>query len=229
MAGQTTAGVEEWLERAKEFHGHICPFLSLGVRVGLLALEKLGVERASPHDTIEERLVAIVEVNNCMADGIQVTTGCTLGNNSLIYADTGRNAVTLFRRETGEGVRIYVDWEKIQPLLPREGLELFRKVVEERRGTPEEAERLGRLWEEAGRKLVHLPEEYFKVEKVKVTGVEPAPIFESVRCVKCGELVMKPKAVLTEKGYLCPVCAGVEIPAVVGRGITKIAWPVRYE
>ncbi len=34
---------------AFEFHGHQCPFMPIGYRMGRLALEKLGVEREKDH------------------------------------------------------------------------------------------------------------------------------------------------------------------------------------
>ena len=55
-----------------------------------------------------EEVVAIVECNNCFTDGIQVVTGCTFGNNALIYKDLGKTAVTVARRLDGAGVRLVV-------------------------------------------------------------------------------------------------------------------------
>ena len=57
--------------------------------------------------------MAIVEVNNRFVDGVQVATGCTLGNNSLIYADIGKNVLTVFRRG-GRGIRVYIDSEELR-------------------------------------------------------------------------------------------------------------------
>ena len=34
---------------AFEFHGHRCPFMPLGFRMGRLALERLGVDREKDH------------------------------------------------------------------------------------------------------------------------------------------------------------------------------------
>jgi len=209
------------IEKARELHGHICPFVVLGLRASEIALNRLGVERAGVAETIREDIVAIVEVNNCFADGVQVATGCTLGNNSLIYADTGKNALTVFRRGSGRGIRVYIDSERLrEKYFSREALELFRRVVIERRGTDEEVEKLHKMWEEIGLKMAELPEEDFVIQEVEIVEEpERAPIFESIRCSKCGELVMAPKVVyIGEKPY-CPTCAGRDVPAVVGRGI----------
>jgi len=75
----------ELIEKAREFHEHICPFLVLGLRVAETALDKLRVKRSGVVETIREDTVAVIEVNNCLNDSIQVAIGCTLRNNSLIY------------------------------------------------------------------------------------------------------------------------------------------------
>jgi len=67
----------------------------------------------------------------------------------------------------------------------------------------------------------------FEVEEVEVEPIERAPMFESVRCAKCGELVMAPKAVRIGDVYLCSACTGLEIPAVIGRGIVRTRYPVK--
>ncbi|MFA4719591.1 FmdE family protein [Pyrococcus kukulkanii] len=209
------------LEYAREFHGHICPYLALGIRASLIAMDELGVGRLDYSGSVDESILAIVETNSCFTDGVQVTTGCTLGNNSLIYIDIGKTALTLVKRRTWDGVRVYVDSEKLGELYPPRVTELFNKVVKERRGTPEEKKELWKYWEEIARRFLHLPKDYFKIERVKVPPIEQAPIFESIRCSKCGELVMAPKVVyINEKPY-CRACAGEEIPAIIGRGITS--------
>ncbi len=219
---------EELLRKAEEFHGHVCPYLVLGLRASEIAFEKLGVARPGVSGTLHEDLLAIVEANNCFADGVQVATGCTLGNNSLIYLDAGKTALTLFKRGEKKGVRVYVDPEKINQLIPQEASELWRRVVRERKGSEEDAVRLHEIFKQLGRKMLNLPEEYFKVSFVEITEEpERAPIFENVRCESCGELVMKPRAVFIDGKAYCPSCANVPVHAVVGRGIRSIRVPFR--
>jgi len=207
------------VEKAKEFHGHICPFLVLGLRASEVALEKLGLARAGEKETIGEEILAIVECNNCFTDGVQVATGCTLGNNSLIYVDTGKNAVTIVRRSDWKGVRVYIDSEKLrEKYFKKEATDLFEKVVIKREGTAEDSEKLSRLWAEIGRNMMNMPESEFKVEELKVRAIERAPIFESIKCEKCGELAMKTRIEYVEGKAVCLGCLG-KSNAVVGRGI----------
>lgn len=219
---------KELIEKARELHGHVCPFLVLGLRMAEIAMQKLGAGRAGVVETVEEKLVAVVEVNNCMVDGVQIATGCTIGNNSLIYLDLGKNALTLFKRGERKGVRVYVDADKIKSkYFPREALDLFQRVVVERKGTVEEVEKLSELWEEVGRRMADLPEEEFVVQEVEILEeVEKAPIFKSARCAKCGELVMETRSVNVNGSTLCYVCAGLEYSATIGRGIMKLNKPL---
>ncbi|MEM2370301.1 MAG: FmdE family protein [Candidatus Bathyarchaeia archaeon] len=207
------------VKKAEEFHGHICPFLVLGLRASEIAMERLGVKKASAEETIGEEILAIIECNNCFADGVQVATGCTLGNNSLIYLDVGKNAVTLVKRGEWRGIRVYVDSEKIrEKYFNREAMELFEKVVVRREGSREDNERLRKMWSEIGLLMANAPEELFEIEEVDVAEIERAPIFESVRCEICGELAMKTRVRTVNGKTICLSCLG-GCEAIVGRGI----------
>jgi len=82
--------LEALLRKAAELHGHFCSYLTYGVKAGYIAVKEMGLKNAGM-----EEIVAIVETNNCFSDGIQIITGCTFGNNALIYKDVGKTAVTL--------------------------------------------------------------------------------------------------------------------------------------
>ena len=87
--------------KCAEFHGHICPGLSIGYRAAKLALDKIAEKRAA-----DEEVVAIVETDACSADAVQVLTGCTFGKGNFIYKDYGKMALTLISRKSGQGVRV---------------------------------------------------------------------------------------------------------------------------
>jgi len=214
---------EELLEYARWFHGHVCPYLALGIRASMIAMEELGAKRLSHSSSVDESLLAIVEINSCFTDGVQVATGCTLGNNSLIYLDLGKTAVTLVRRGEWEGVRVYADAEALRKYYPPEAMMLFNRVVRERRGTEEERMRLWELWEETAKRMLRLPREEFKIERIRVAPIEQAPVVGNVRCSKCGELVMETRAVYINEEPFCLRCAGESYRAMVGRGIVDVS------
>lgn len=213
------------IEKAKEFHGHICPFLILGLRASEIAMKRLGVKKADEAETVGEEILAIVECNNCFTDGVQIATGCTIGNNALIYLDLGKNALTLLRRGDWKGVRVYIDAEKLRKkYFSREALELFDKVVAKRAGNAEDVEKLRKMWEKIGYSVANLGEEEFKIEEVRVKEIERAPIFESLRCDNCGELAMATRVSSVDGKNICLGCQG-ECEAVVGRGIERFKIP----
>lgn len=209
---------EALILKAKELHGHICPFLVLGLRASEIAMKRLGVEHANASETVGEDLLAIVECNNCFTDGVQVATRCTIGNNCLVYLDLGKNALTLVKRRDWKGVRIYIDRERLNKYFSREATALFEKVVVKRTGTHEEVKKLQEMWTKIAYSMKDLPEEEFKIEEVKVAEIERAPIFESLRCGRCGELAMKTRVKIVDGKVVCFGCLG-ECEAVVGRGI----------
>ncbi len=129
--------------------------------------------------------------------------------------------MTLVRRSDRKGVRVYIDGEKLREKHFRgEALELFDKVVVRREGTPEDAEKLRKMWTEIGYAMGEIPEEEFKIEEVNVSEIERAPIFESIRCERCGELAMKTRIRYIDGKPFCLSCIG-ECDALVGRGIVQ--------
>jgi formylmethanofuran dehydrogenase subunit E len=75
------------LKRAEEAHGHLCPFLALGVRTALIGIRELGAKGAK-----EDLHVTLMLQNPasypCLIDGIQVTTECTIGNKKLRFMNS---------------------------------------------------------------------------------------------------------------------------------------------
>ncbi|MFO8009286.1 MAG: FmdE family protein [Dehalococcoidia bacterium] len=213
------AGDLKWLlEKAGELHGHYCPGLAYGIRSGYKAVTELGA-----HSTGMEEVVAIVESNNCFADGIQFVTGCSFANNALIFRDLGKTAVTLARR-SGEGVRVLVDMDR-QSLQEREpeAMALFQKVVAERKGSEEDSAHLRELWRQASFNMLNVPEnELLKVQNVTVELPSYAGIFASVTCSKCGESVMEPRIRMRNGQPVCLPCSGQEYYQLDGNGIRVI-------
>ncbi len=60
---------------AYEFYGHKCPFMPLGYRMGVLALERLGFQREKDHTLRVFLKIGGGHPQMCLGDGIQVATG----------------------------------------------------------------------------------------------------------------------------------------------------------
>ncbi len=209
--------LEGLLRQAEAIHGHLCPFVSLGVKAGQYAMKHLDTG-----STGMEEVVAIVECNNCFTDGIQVVTGCTFGNNALIFRDLGKTAVTVALRGNGRGVRLVVRPEYRDEMFARypAASPLFEKVVVQRNATPEEEHHFHHIWPAMAHKELERPlEESLVVKEVSVKLPSYARIFPSVVCSQCGENVMEPRIRLVQGQPTCLPCAGAEYAELTGQGI----------
>ena len=198
-------------------HGHYCPFSALGVKAGAHAMRKM-----SARSTGMEELIAIVETNNCFSDGVQIVTGCTFGNNALIFRDYGKTAFTLAHRN-GKGLRMSVLTDRVMENESAETTELFEKVVVQRMGTEEEERRLSSLWKDLSFRVLDLhDEEVFDINNVTVEIPSYARIFDSVNCHVCGESVMEPRARTLKGEHVCLSCSDQEYYQLAGDGISTV-------
>ncbi len=92
--------VDQYIEALTEFHGSLAPGLLLG---GIMV--SAGIERTAEY----ESFAAISESPSCLPDAIQMLTPCTAGNGLLQIINTGRYAVILYEKQSGNGVRIGVN------------------------------------------------------------------------------------------------------------------------
>lgn len=207
------------LLKAGDIHGHFCPGLSFGVIAGVYSMRELGI-----HSEGMEKLLAIVETNSCFSDGIQFVTGCTFGNNGLIYRDFGKTAVTVTRRDD-KGLRIslkpdaYALWDNKYP----ESKELFQKVVEKRKGDDEDMRKLAGLFRMISFEVIGLNfESLFNVKKVQVEIPDYAPIYDSIICSKCGESIMATRIVEKNGEKFCIPCSDSEYFELDGGGMKYV-------
>ncbi|UCC58606.1 MAG: formylmethanofuran dehydrogenase subunit E family protein [Candidatus Bathyarchaeum sp.] len=70
------------LKRAVEFHGHLGPFLVLGLRMGLIGLRELNAKRREKKLRVTAKLKYSIPFS-CVVDGLQIATKCTMGNKKL--------------------------------------------------------------------------------------------------------------------------------------------------
>jgi len=206
------------LYKAGELHGHLCSHLTYGVKAGYIAMRELGVKSRGM-----EEVIAIIETNNCFSDGVQMVTGCSFGNNALIYRDFGKTAVTVAKRD-GTAIRIALnpDFEGSREREYPEAHELFDKIVAKReKATSEEHRRLMQLFAEMSiAELNKLADEMFIIKRLKIIVPEYAPMFDSVKCSICGENVMKTRAVTENGEYLCIPCSNRGCYQMDGSGIS---------
>lgn len=101
--------MKEDIMKCVRFHS----FPAAGLLIGAFMVG-LGMEKLAPKPG--ERLYAVSETRKCAPDALQVLCGCTIGNGQLRVIDIGRFAIAINHqsdREYAEGVRVYVDREKV--------------------------------------------------------------------------------------------------------------------
>jgi formylmethanofuran dehydrogenase subunit E len=184
-SGTTVCGrtFDQYVEMVRAFHSHIAPGMIFGGFMVDLAQQNL------PEG---EFFDAICETRACLPDAIQLLTPCTVGNGWLRVIDTGRFALSLFEKYTGNGVRVYVDPRKLEdwPELKT----FFFKLI------PKKEQDFDALMREA--RLAHTS--IFGVERVMV---DLATLRDSSRrvfavCPSCGEGYPK------KDGETCLGCQG---------------------
>ena len=88
--------MEEILNKIEDFHGHIGPYVIIGYKMGEISKSKLGEDPFSKK--------AIVWTGNetplsCIIDGIQLSSGCTLGKGNIIVRNDKIPKVQFIRKD----------------------------------------------------------------------------------------------------------------------------------
>jgi len=165
--------IDQSIEMVTAFHGKYAPGAVIGVYMVDLALQHL--------QPLEGKLNAVAESTVCLADSIQVMTGCTIGNKYLWLMNYGRYALCLYDRTTKEGIRVFVDYDKIDgsrtPLLKKffDGSRTYEIIPrpEQQRMVTEE--------------FLTVTNAILSFERVFVNLPEKGPLPDPARCDSCRE------------------------------------------
>jgi formylmethanofuran dehydrogenase subunit E len=189
------AVLRPYLQESAARHKHLCPRQVLGVRIGLRGLLALGLidEAYTPFGNKNKRLLTIVEMDGCGADGISVATDCQVGRRTMRVLDYGKMAATLVDTKTGQAVRVW----------PRS--DVRQKA---RRCAPDARSR----WHAYLEAYQIIPdEELLHVQPVELTQslaeILSRPNLRT-NCDQCGEEVMNEREVVVDGRSLCLPCAG---------------------
>jgi len=126
---------------AVDFHGHLGPFLVIGVRMGLIGLREL---KTSEGDLKLQATAILRRVPpfSCAIDGIQVTTQCTIGNGKLKLKNKPETISAVFELNKQRQVTVTLKsskYEELKKSLPKDrmsykNIQLAREVA----SSPEE-------------------------------------------------------------------------------------------
>lgn len=133
------------LEALKQFHGHLGPYVVVGYRMGRMARTELkGKIKAVAFSGSRPPV-------SCLADGIQFSSGCTLGKGNIELKEDGQ-ARAVFRSlddemelELRPEVKRDVDAQMTHETEEMLALSIYRASIESlfiiRKGTPGPAQR----------------------------------------------------------------------------------------
>ena len=76
--------MNDTLKQIERFHGHLGPYVVIGYRMGLIANKKLGSDPFSKKAVVSSGKKPPI---SCIVDGIQISSGCTLGKGNILIND----------------------------------------------------------------------------------------------------------------------------------------------
>jgi formylmethanofuran dehydrogenase subunit E len=198
------AKLDELLHEAEVAHGHLCAGQVLGVRMAMLALERLAIGDPRKKTLADgslnpdrKRLVTFVEIDRCATDAIGVVTGCRVGKRALKLRDWGKMAATFvdlsapLGDDAYRGLRVVAlesSKARAKEIYPE--LEKNAQQMKAYRELPD-AELFGEIWVK-----VPLPPSEFP-------GYKGA----RVACARCGEGVNFDRFAEVDGERLCLACA----------------------
>jgi len=184
---------EQAVERVYAFHTKRAPGIYIGVAMVQYAIEALGDEN-------REKLNAVCETSTCLPDCLQVLVGCTVGVRYLkLREEIGRYAFSLFNRNTGDGVRVFIDLDRIDPGKTPELYRFFCRTrhVPDNRSREESAKKVVEEFSRVGRNVLGL-------QRVQLLKYGKEDILPAKRCPKCRESFLA----RSETQETCDVCSG---------------------
>jgi formylmethanofuran dehydrogenase subunit E len=181
--------LQQLLELSAASHHNLCPRQVLGVRMGMLAGKKLGLDLPQK----DKRLFAFVESDGCGMGGIAAATGCLVERRTMRVLDYGKLAATFVDTQTGKTIRIapQPDCRGAAESSIQDDRDRWQKQLEAYQVLPDEV-----LFDV---KTVHLT--------VSLEEIISQPNLR-VSCASCGEEITNRRELIIRGRPLCCSCAG---------------------
>jgi len=104
------------IEFARQLHGHVGPYLVIGLRMGAAAKKALNITDMEIAHLRAEVALPLYPPFSCLLDGIQVSTTCTIGNQRLQLKNSKTVQAIFIVEENGKIVKITLDKKFIEIL-----------------------------------------------------------------------------------------------------------------
>lgn len=189
----TTETVDQAVERVYAFHTKRAPGIYIGTAMVQYALEAMG-------PTGNGKLNAVCETATCLPDCLQVLAGCTIGvGYQKLRGEIGRYAFSLFNRDTGEGVRVFIDLDKIDPEKTPELHRFFQRTrhITDKNSREESGKKVVEEFSREGRNVLGM-------QRVQMLTFGKEEILPAKRCRTCRESFLA----RSENQDICDFCSG---------------------
>jgi len=160
-------------EDCVRFHGHTCGGLTIGYKAALYAIRLLNLTFSQ-----DEQVVCIAENDACGVDAVQVMLGCSVGKGNLLFHMTGKQAFSVYNRNTGASVRLVLK-PKPAHITRETSFDYYQSLA---------------------------PEELFDVKTATISLPGEARRFASYVCEGCGEITGANWIRLLDDKKLCVDC-----------------------
>ncbi len=181
--------LSDLLQQSAARHSHLCPRQVLGVRMGLAGLAALGLDAP----ITKKVALVIIETDGCFADGIEVSTGATIGHRTLRLVDLGKIAAIFANVKTGRAIRLAPTLdvrERVLDYVPDEQRHYFAQLQ--------------------GYQIMPEAELFSYQEVLLDPPLERIVSRPGVRtlCGRCGEEIINERELIVDGEVLCKTCAG---------------------
>ena len=122
----TPTDLTSTIEYARKIHGHVGPFLVIGLRMGIAAKKALDISDAEQTHLRAKVTVPLNPPFSCLLDGVQVSTTCTIGNQRLQFENVKTIQATFQSEKTSKKVKITLNqqfWEQLEQKLAQDKLD----------------------------------------------------------------------------------------------------------
>jgi formylmethanofuran dehydrogenase subunit E len=96
------------INAARKFHGHLGPFLVIGVRMGEAALKQFNLTGNERLDLKANVKVPLQTPFSCLLDGIQIATTCTIGNQRLTIQNSDAIQAAFTTQKQAKTIKITI-------------------------------------------------------------------------------------------------------------------------
>jgi len=120
MKSKPDAKLITLIEKAAEFHGHLGPFLVIGVRMGKTIKRILNLNAVEHKELEATAKIPLLTPISCIIDGIQTTTHCTIGNQKLKIENSKKEIAVDFKlQHSNRKLIVFVSPKIVEKLMNR--------------------------------------------------------------------------------------------------------------